>query len=287
MKKWIVVFALTLALLVCFAACDSKGEENQTEAPNTEDPKNEVTTEAPTTEEFTTEEITTEAPTTEEITTEAPTTEEPTTEEPTTEEITTEEPTTEAVTTEPETTEEETTEEETVAHPTREDVKAYASVVLEMDDILASANNPQQDWSDFGGLTVHEDGTFTALFRMGTDNVWDPYFYLIKQPTAVDNILVIQYRSELDQTLNMYAGTEGINATGAGDHISGELYATGDDWGYLILDLTEVAFAYEPNEAALGYLRFGLSMAESGDTIDFGFVAFFHTMEQVYQALPQ
>ena len=201
---------------------------------------------------------------------------------PVTDEITTPEQTTVE-----ETTPEETTEKEVVVHPTREQIKEVASVVLEMDDILAAANNEQQDWSDFGGLTVHEDGTFTALFRMGTNDIWDPYFYLIKQDTVVDNILVIQYRSAIDQTLNMYAGTEGYSATGAGDHISDEMFATeGDDWGYLILDLCDVAACYDADASSLGYMRFGLSMAESGDTIQFGFVAFFHSMDEVNEHIP-
>lgn len=218
--------------------------------------------------------------------TETPETPETTTEQgtlaPETDEITTPEQTTAE-----ETTPEETTEKEVVVHPTREQIKEVASVVLEMDAILAAANNEQQDWSDFGGLTVHEDGTFTALFRMGTNDIWDPYFYLIKEDTVVDNILVIQYRSAIDQTLNMYAGTEGYAATGAGDHISDEMFATtGDDWGYLILDLSEVAGCYDAAASSLGYMRFGLSMAESGDTIQFGFVAFFHSMDEVNEHIP-
>ena len=162
-------------------------------------------------------------------------------------EQTTVEPTTPEQTTAEQTTPEETTEAQAAVHPTREQIKEVASVVLEMEDILAAANNEQQDRSDFAGLTVHEDGTFTALFQMGTNDIWDPYFYLIKQDTVVDNILVIQYRSAIDQTLNMYAGTEGYSATGAGDHVGGELYATGDDWGYLVMDLNEVATCYDAN----------------------------------------
>lgn len=203
------------------------------------------------------------------------------------EETTPEQTTTPEETTPEETTPEETTEKEVVVHPTRDQIKEVASVVLEMDEILAAANNEQQDWSDFGGLTVNEDGTFTALFRMGTNDIWDPYFYLIKQDTVVDNILVIQYRSAIDQTLNMYAGTEGNAATGAGDHITDEMYATtGDEWGYLILDLSQVASCYDANASSLGYMRFGLSMAESGDTIQFGFVAFFNSMDQVNEYIP-
>ena len=203
------------------------------------------------------------------------------------EETTPEQTTTPEETTPEQTTPEETTENEVVVHPTRDQIKEVASVVLEMDEILAAANNEQQDWSDFGGLTVNEDGTFTALFRMGTNDIWDPYFYLIKQDTVVDNILVIQYRSAIDQTLNMYAGTEGNAATGAGDHITDEMYATtGDEWGYLILDLSQVASCYDANASSLGYMRFGLSMAESGDTIQFGFVAFFNSMDQVNEYIP-
>lgn len=203
------------------------------------------------------------------------------------EETTPEQTTTPEETTPEQTTPEETTEKEVVVHPTHDQIKEVASVVLEMDEILAAANNEQQDWSDFGGLTVNEDGTFTALFRMGTNDIWDPYFYLIKQDTVVDNILVIQYRSAIDQTLNMYAGTEGNAATGAGDHITDEMYATtGDEWGYLILDLSQVASCYDANASSLGYMRFGLSMAESGDTIQFGFVAFFNSMDQVNEYIP-
>ena len=186
-----------------------------------------------------------------------------------------------------ETTPEETTEKEVVVHPTREQIKQVASVVLEMDDILAAANNEQQDWSDFGGLTVHEDGTFTALFRMGTNDIWDPYFYMIKQDTVVDNILVIQYRSAIDQTLNMYAGTEGYSATGAGDHVVAEIFATsGDEWNYLVLNMADEAACYEQSEAALGYLRFGLMMAESGDTITIDYIAFFNDMNEVNDLIP-
>ena len=203
------------------------------------------------------------------------------------EETTPEQTTTPEETTPEQTTPEETTEKEVVVHPTHDQIKEVASVVLEMDEILAAANNEQQDWSDFGGLTVNEDGTFTALFRMGTNDIWDPYFYLIKEDTVVDNILVIQYRSAIDQTLNMYAGTEGNAATGAGDHITDEMYATtGDEWGYLILDLSQVASCYDANASSLGYMRFGLSMAESGDTIQFGFVAFFNSMDQVNEYIP-
>ena len=203
------------------------------------------------------------------------------------EETTPEQTTTPEETTPEQTTPEETTENEVVVHPTRDQIKEVASVVLEMDEILAAANNEQQDWSDFGGLTVNEDGTFTALFRMGTNDIWDPYFDLIKHDTVVDNILVIQYRSAIDQTLNMYAGTEGNAATGAGDHITDEMYATtGDEWGYLILDLSQVASCYDANASSLGYMRFGLSMAESGDTIQFGFVAFFNSMDQVNEYIP-
>jgi len=202
-------------------------------------------------------------------------------------EQTTVEQTTPEQTTAEETTPEETTEKQVVVHPTHEQIKEVASVVLEMDDILAAANNEQQDRSDFAGLTVHEDGTFTALFQMGTNDIWDPYFYLIKQDTVVDNILVIQYRSAIDQTLSMYAGSEGYSATGAGDHISEEMFATeGDEWGYLILDLTDVAACYDADASSLGYMRFGLSMAESGDSIQFGFVAFFHSMDDVNEHIP-
>ncbi len=246
MKRWTVLVALLLALTLCMMACDNSGTPEQT------------TDQAPTTEA-------TDAPT----------------------EVSTSEPTTEPETTEPETTEpEQTTEEEVIVHPTLDQIKEYASVVLSTEEIMAAANNPDQDWSDFGGLTQNEDGSLTALFRMGTNDIWDPYFYLIREDTVVDNILVIKYRSDLDQILNLYMGTEGNTATGIDDHVGGDIYATDGDWFYLVMDLTQVADAYDANASSLGYLRFGLSMAESGDTVDFGFVAFFHTMDQVSMIIP-
>ena len=66
MKRSLLLIALSLVLVLCFAACDTPAEEpidtteNSTEAPTTEE----------TTEEITTEEVTTEQPTTEEVTTE-------------------------------------------------------------------------------------------------------------------------------------------------------------------------------------------------------------------------
>ena len=103
-----------------------------------------------------TPEVTTDAPETEPVT-EAPT--DPVTEAPTT-------PETEAPT------EEETTEKtEEIYHPTLEEVGQYATTILATEDILKAAHNEQQDWSDFGGLTLNEDGSLTALFRYGSDNV--------------------------------------------------------------------------------------------------------------------
>ena len=253
MKRWTVLVALLLALTLCMMACDHSGTPEQT------------TEQAPATQE-----------------TDQVTTPEQTTEQPTTEPETTEPETTEPETTEPE----QTTEKEVVVHPTLEQIKASATAVLSVEEIMAAANNPQQDWSDFGGLTQNEDGSLTALFRMGTNDIWDPYFYLIKQDTVVDDILVIQYRSDIDQMLNLYIGTHGNAATGIDDHVGGDIYATDGDWDYLVLNLREVANAYDPEASYLGYLRFGLTMAESGDTVDFGFVAFFNTMDQVNMILP-
>ena len=246
MKRLWILLAIALLCNLCLVGCDG----------NTETP--EVTTDNPVTSD---------------------------------EETTPEQTTTPEETTPEQTTPEETTEKEVVVHPTRDQIKvpltASSFMPLGIPSVLAAANNEQQDWSDFGGLTVNEDGTFTALFRMGTNDIWDPYFYLIKEDTVVDNILVIQYRSEIDQTLNMYAGTEGNAATGAGDHITDEMYATtGDEWGYLILNLAETASCYDASASSLGYMRFGLSMAESGDTIQFGFVAFFNSMDQVNEYIP-
>ena len=243
MKKLLILIAVSLALVVCMAACTPEA-----------DPPAETTqasTEAPT-EENTTEEITTE--------------------EMTTEEITTEEITTEKVTQAPE---------------SIEDIKAAAVAFIDAAAMKEAADNPQQDWSDFGGLTENEDGSVTALFRMGTNAVWDPYCYLIKQPTTVGDIMVIKYRVDYDFRVNLYMGTEGNAATGAGDLVVAEIFATeGDDWGYLIVNLREEAACYDDQAAALGYLRIGLDMAESGDTLTIGYIAFFHSMDQVNELIP-
>lgn len=243
MKRSLVLIALFLALVLCFAACDISGKEPAD------------TTATPTTQE-TTQELT------QEPTTEAPTTEEPTTEE-----------TTEA--------------KNEIPEPTADELKAAAVAYIDAEKMLAAANNPQQDWSDFGGLTVNEDGSVTALFRMGTNDVWDPYCYLIKEPTAVGDIMVIQYKIQYDFRVRLFLGTEGDHATGAGDNVTVEFYATeGDEWGYLVMNLREEAAAYDSQEAALGYLRLGLDMAESGDTVTIGYIAFFHTMDEVNALIP-
>jgi hypothetical protein len=203
-----------------------------------------------------------------------------------TEEATTEAPETEAPTEEA-TTEEETTEEEGIYHPTIDEVRQYATTILDTEDIMAAANNPEQDWSDFGGLTLNEDGSLTALFRYGSDNVWDPYFYLIREDTPVDDILVIKYRSEYAQGLNLYMGTEGNVAHGGGDTVDHSIKATNGDWAYALIDMSEVAYCYDPSAGYLGYLRFGLAnTAEDGDTVDIGFVAFFPSMDEVDMVIP-
>ena len=208
----------------------------------------------------------TEASATEQVT------EEPTTEQPTTEEITTEEP---------------TTEKQTQAPESLEDIKATAVAFIDAAAMKQAADNPQQDWSDFGGLTENEDGSVTALFRMGTNDVWDPYCYLIKQPTAVGDIMVMKYRVKSDFRVKMYMGTEGDAAIGASDLVMTEIFATeGDEWGYLIMDLREEAAAYDVEQAALGYLRIGLDMAESGDTVTIGYIAFFNSMDEVNAVIP-
>ena len=251
MKRWIIA-VLALSVLLCMAACDQTPE-----TPETTDP---TVTEAPT-EETTTEAPETEAPT-EEATTEAPT-----------EEATTEEETTEA--------------KEEIYHPTLEEVGQYATTILATEDILKAAHNEQQDWSDFGGLTLNEDGSLTALFRYGSDNVWDPYFYLIREDTPVDNILVIKYRSQYAQGLNLYMGTEGHAAHGNGDNVDYSFRATDGDWAYVTIDISDLAFCYDAEAGYLGYLRFGLAnSAEDGDTVDFGFVAFFSSMDEVDKIIP-
>lgn len=217
--------------------------------------------------EQTTPEVTTEAPTTEEPTTEEPTTEEPTTEDPTTEELTTEEP------------------KKPVA--SREEIKAAATAFIDAETMLEASNNPQQDWSDFGGLTVNEDGSVTALIEEDSVAVWDPYFYLIKQDTVVDDIMVIQYRSAMEYDLRLFLGTEGNAATGAGDLLTDVFYETGDEWGYLILDIGTLAGCYDASAQSLGYLRMGFGFIESGESVDIGYIAFFHTVEDVYELIPQ
>ena len=204
--------------------------------------------------------------------TEAPT-EEITTEEPTTEEPTTEEPTTEA--------------KVEIVHPSREAVQAAAVAFLDAAAMQEAANNPQQDWSDFGGMTENPDGSVTLLFRMGTNDVWDPYCYLLKQPTTVGDIMVIKYQVKYDFRVRMYLASEGNAATGAGDNVTVEIFATeGDEWNYLVLNMAEEAGGYDENAAALGYLRFGLDMAESGDTVTIAYVAFFHNMNEVNDLIP-
>ena len=246
MKKLLVLIAFSLVLTLCFAACDSKTEQP---ADDTTAQQTEVTTQE------TTAEQTTEQPTTEELTTEQ------------------EEPTTQA---RPE-----------IQHPSAEVVKAAAVTFLDAAAMKAAADNPQQDWSDFGGLTENEDGSVTALFRMGTNDVWDPYCYLLKQDTTVSDIMVIKYRVKYDFRVKLYMGTEGNAATGAGDLVMAEIFATeGDEWSYLIVNLADEAAAYDASAAALGYLRVGLDMAESGDTLTIGYIAFFNTMQEVNDLIP-
>ena len=202
------------------------------------------------------------------LSTEAPTTEAPTTEEPTTEE-----PTTEA--------------KVEIVHPSREVVKDAAVTFLDADAMREAANNPQQDWSDFGGLTENEDGSVTLLFRMGTNDVWDPYCYLLKQPTTVGDVMVIKYQVNYDFRVSMYMGSEGNAATGAGDHVVADIFATAEgEWNYLVLNMAQEAGCYDQSAAALGYLRLGLMMAESGDTITIDYVAFFNDMNEVNDLIP-
>lgn len=239
MKRSFALIALSLVLVLCFAACDTPAEEPI-------DTTAEITTEEPTTEQVTTEEITTEEPTTEEVTT-----------------------------------------EQVKVGASLDEIKAAAVAFIDAEAMQAAANNPQEDWSDFGGLTVNEDGSVTALFRMGTNDVWDPYCYLIKEPTTVGDYMVIQYKIAYDFRVKLYMGTEGNAATGVGDLVMTEFFATeGDEWGYLVMNLREEAAAYDSAKAALGYLRLGLDMAESGDTVTIGYIAFFHTMDEVNALIP-
>ena len=238
MKRSLLLIALSLSLVLCFAACDT----------STEDPVD------------TTEEITTEAPATEQ----------------TTEEITTEEPTTE----------EETTEEQPVS-VSIEDVKAAAITFVDPEMIKSYAENPDQDWSDFGGMTVNEDGSVKALYRYGADDHWDPYCYLVKDYVAAGNIAVIQYRSEYNFGVNLYIGSEGNVATGPSEHVQARIFASKDgEWNYLVVNLAEDAWCYDSESGVLGFLRFGLDDAEAGDTIDFGFVAFFANITEAAKVLP-
>lgn len=244
MKRSLILIVLSLALVLCFAACDTP----------TEDPVD------------TTEEITTEAPATEQ------TTEEITTEEPTTEEITTEEATTEAL----------------LQTPVNiEDVKAAAITFVGPEMIKTYAENPDKDWSDFGGMTVNEDGSVKALYRYGADDHWDPYCYLVKDYVAAGNIAVIQYRSEYNFGVNLYIGSEGNVATGPSEHVQAHIFATKDgEWNYLVVNLKDDAMCYDNDSGVLGFLRFGLDDAEAGDTIDFGFVAFFANITEAANVLP-
>lgn len=212
--------------------------------------------------------------TTEEITTEAPATEQ------TTAEITTEEPTTE------ETTEEITTEEQPIS-VSIEDVKAAAITFVDPEMIKAYAENPDQDWSDFGGMTVNEDGSVKALYRYGADDHWDPYCYLVKDYVAAGNIAVIQYRCEYNFGVNLYIGSEGNVATGPSEHVQAAIFASKDgEWNYLVVNLEEDAMCYDNESGVLGFLRFGLDNAEAGDTVDFGFVAFFANITEAAKVLP-
>ena len=199
----------------------------------------------------------------------------------------TEETTVEETTAE-QTTAEETTEEKVqVVHPSVEEVKAAAVTFLDAAAMQEAANNPQQDWSDFGGMTENPDGSVTLLFRMGTNDVWDPYCYLLKQPTTVGDVMVIKYQCKYDFRVRMYLATEGNAATGAGDNVTVEIFATeGDEWNYLVLNMAEEAPGYDASAAALGYVRFGLDMAESGDTVTIAYVAFFNNMNEVNDLIP-
>ena len=244
MKRSLILIVLSLALVLCFAACDTP----------TEDPVD------------TTEEITTEAPATEQ------TAEEITTEEPTTEEITTEEATTEAL----------------LQTPVNiEDVKAAAITFVGPEMIKTYAENPDKDWSDFGGMTVNEDGSVKALYRYGADDHWDPYCYLVKDYVAAGNIAVIQYRIEYNFGVNLYIGSEGNVATGPSEHVQAAIYASKDgEWNYLVVNLADDAMCYDNESGVLGFLRFGLDNAEAGDTVDFGFVAFFANITEAANVLP-
>lgn len=205
----------------------------------------------------------------------------------TTEQNTPEETTSEETTPE-ETTPEETTEAKTdMPEPSVEEIKAKAVAFLDAAAMKEAADNPQQDWSDFGGLTENPDGSVTALFRMGTNDVWDPYCYLLKQDTTVGDVMVIKYQIKDDFRVKLYLASEGNAATGAGDLFVTEFYATeGDEWGYLVVNMAEEVPSYDKDAAALGYLRFGLDMAESGDTVTIMYIAFFNTMDEINELIP-
>ena len=208
-------------------------------------------------------------------TTEAPT--EKPTEEPTTEEPTTEEPTTPEETTEP--------EPEMVVD--LEAVKAAAITFITPEQIKAAAENPENDWSDFGGVTDNADGSVKVLYTTGKDDKWDPYCYLVKDYVMAGNIAVIQYRSEYDFDVNLYIGSKGNVATGPSEYVHAEIYQTEPGkWNYLVINLEEDAMAYDHMEGVLGFLRFGLDFSEPGDTVDFGFVAFFYSVKEAAQVLP-
>ncbi|MBQ5361767.1 MAG: hypothetical protein IIU63_00325 [Clostridia bacterium] len=245
MKRSMMLIALSLVPVLCFAACDTPAEEPID----------------------TTAEITTEEPTTEQVTTEEITTEEPTTEEPTTEEI--------------------TTEAQLQTPVSIEAVKEAALTFVDPEMIKAYAENPDNDWSDFGGMTFNEDGSVKALYRYGADDHWDPYCYLVKDYVPAGNIAVIQYRCEYNFGVNLYIGSEGNVATGPAEHVQAAIYASKDgEWKYLVVNLADDAMCYDNDSGVLGFLRFGLDDAEAGDTVDFGFVAFFHNIDEAAKVLP-
>ena len=185
-----------------------------------------------------------------------------------------------------ETTEEITTEEQPIS-VSIEDVKAAAITFVDPEMIKAYAENPDQDWSDFGGMTVNEDGSVKALYRYGADDHWDPYCYLVKDYVAAGNIAVIQYRCEYNFGVNLYIGSEGNVATGPAEHVQAAIYASKDgEWHYLVVNLEEDAMCYDNESGVLGFLRFGLDNAEAGDTVDFGFVAFFANITEAAKVLP-
>ena len=153
--------------------------------------------------------------------------------------------------------------------------------------IKTYAENPDQDWSDFGGMTVNEDGSVKALYRTGADDRWDPYCYLVKHYVAAGNIAVIQYRCEYNFGVNLYIGSDGNVATGDYEYVPAAIFASkAGEWNYLVINLAEDAWCYDNESGVLGFLRFGLDGAEAGDTVDFGFVAFFANMAEAAKVLP-